>query len=166
MQKAIECYQKALKVYAATPSSGGYAELQLKLGKTYAALPGGWHAEKRSVHLRRAIDCYKAVLTVYTRESAPFDYAQTHVELGNIYMQLKDGDQEENLQAAIACYQEALRCWLKDIPSVGSPYPLIAQEKMTSACLDLAHLYIKQGRIERIQGLYQEIRQLYADEAL
>jgi tetratricopeptide (TPR) repeat protein len=166
LQKAIACYQKALKVYAAMTSSAGYAELQLKLGKTYAALPGGWQAEKRSANLRRAMACYKAVLTVYTIEAAPFDYAQTHVELGNIYMQLKDGDQEENLRAAIASYKEALRCWLKDITSVGSLYPAIAQEKLTSACLDLARLYVKQGRVEHIQALYQEIRQLYADEEL
>ena len=166
LQEAIACYQKALKVYAVMTSSAGYAELQFKLGKTYAALHGGWQAEKRSVNLRRAIACYKAVLSVYTIEAAPFDYAQTHVELGNIYMQLKDGDQEENLRAAIACYKEALRSWLRDITSVGSLYPAIAQEKLTSACLDLARLYVKQGRVEHIQALYEEIRQLYADEEL
>ena len=168
LQKAIACYQKALKVYVAARDTGraasGYAELQFKLGKSYAALPGGWQAEKRSVNLRRAIACYKAVLTVYTLEQAPFDYAQTQIELGNIYMQLKDGDPAENLKDAITCYKEALRFWLKDVSSVGSLQPAIAQEKLTSAYLDLARLYVKQGRTEYVHALYQEIRQLYADE--
>ena len=170
LQKAITCYQKALKVYVALRDAGrtssGYAELQFKLGKSYAALPGGWQAEKRSVNLRRAIACYKAVLTVYTLEHAPFDYAQTQIELGNIHMQLKDGDLAGNLQDAIACYREALRFWLRDVSSIGSLQPAIAQEKLTSAYLDLARLYVKQGRIEHVHALYQEIRELYADEEL
>ncbi|MGC9396630.1 MAG: hypothetical protein ACP5J4_17435, partial [Anaerolineae bacterium] len=174
LQKAIACYQKALKVYIAARDAGqgagrtssGYAELQFKLGKSYAALPSGWQTEKRSVNLRRAIACYKAVLTVYTLENAPFDYAQTQIELGNIYMQLKDGDPAENLQDAIACYKEALRFWIRDVSSIGSLQPAIAQEKLTSAYLDLARLYVKQGRIEHVHALYQEIRQLYADEDL
>ena len=174
LQRAIACYQKALKVYVALNSAGrnagrtssGYAELQFKLGKSYAALPGGWQAEKRSVNLRRAIACYKAVLTVYTLEHAPFEYAQTQIELGNIYMQLKDGDQAENLKDAVACYKAALRFWLRDVSSIGALQPAIAQEKLTSAYLDLARLYVKQDRIEHVHALYQEIRELYADEEL
>ena len=118
------------------------------------------------MNLRRAIACYKAVLTVYTREHAPFDYAQTQIELGNIYMQLKDGDPAENLKDAIVCYKEALRFWIRDVSSIGSLQPAIAQEKLTSAYLDLARLYVKQGRIEHVHALYQEIRQLYADEEM
>jgi tetratricopeptide (TPR) repeat protein len=174
VQKAITCYQNALQIYvaareaghSATQTSSGYAELQFKLGKSYAALPGGWQAEKRSVNLRRAIACYRAVLSVYTREQAPFDYAQTQIELGNIYMQLKDGDPAKNLQDAIHCYKEALRFWIRDINSIGSLQPVIAQEKLTSAYLDLARLYVKQGRTEYVHALYQEIRQLYAEEEL
>lgn len=174
LQKAIACYKKALKVYVAARNidqgavrtSSDYAELQFKLGKSYAALPGGWQAEKRSVNLRRAIACYKAMLTVYTLEHAPFDYAQTQIELGNIYIQLKDGDPAENLKDAITCYKAALRFWLRDVSSIGSLQPAIAQEKLTSAYLDLARLYVKQGRIEHVHALYREIRQLYADEEL
>lgn len=174
LQKAITCYQRALKVYVAAQGgernagriSFGYAELQFKLGKSYAAMPGGWQTEKRSVNLHRAIACYKAVLTVYTLEHAPFEYAQTQIELGNIYMQLKDGDPAENLKDAVTCYKAALRFWLRDVSSIGSLQPAIAQEKLTSAYLDLARLYVKQGRIEHVHALYQEIRQLYADEEL
>ncbi|MBN2391299.1 MAG: tetratricopeptide repeat protein [Anaerolineae bacterium] len=170
LQKAVACYQKALKVYVAARDAGrtssGYANLQFKLGKSYAVLPGGWQAEKRSVNLHRAIACYKAVLTIYTLEQAPFDYVQTQIELGNIYMQLKEGDPARNLKDAIACYKEALRFWLRDVSSIGSLQPAIAQEKLTSAYLDLARLYVEQGRIEHIHALYKEIRELYADEEL
>lgn len=166
MRKAVAAYQRTLTVYAEKRATMGHTGLPFKLGETYAALPNGWLAEKRSVHLRRAIACYKAVLTVYTLEHAPIEHVQTQIELGNIYMQLKDGDPAENLQDAIACYKEALRFWLRDIASVGSLQPAITQEKLTSAYLDLARLYVKQGRAERVHTLYREIRHLYADDDL
>ena len=143
-------------------TSPGYAELQFKLGKSYAALPGGWQAEKRSANLRRAIACYKAVLTVYTVQDAPLDYAETQIELGNVYMQLSDDDQVENLHQAIACYKEALNVWLRDVTASGFLQPVIVQEKLTSAYLDLARLYLKQGKVDRIQALYQEIKKFYS----
>jgi tetratricopeptide (TPR) repeat protein len=162
LQRAIECYTQSLQVYTAMSTSPGYAELQFKLGKSYAALPGGWQAEKRSANLRRAIACYKAVLTVYTVQDAPLDYAETQIELGNVYMQLSDDDQVENLHQAIACYKEALNVWLRDVTASGFLQPVIVQEKLTSAYLDLARLYLKQGKVDRIQALYQEIKKFYS----
>ena len=169
-QKATTCYQTALKMYIAVRdgahASATHAGGHLKLGASYAALPGGWQAEKRSVNLRRVIARYKAILTVYTLERTPFDHAETQIELGNIYMQLKDGNLVENMQDAIACYREALRFWLRDVGSIGALQPAIAQEKLTSAYLDLARLYVKLGHTEHVHALYQEIRQLYADDEL
>lgn len=164
LQRAIECYTQSLGIYTAMSTSPGYAELQFKLGKSYAALPRGWQAEKRSANLRRAIACYKAVLSVYTMHNAPLDYAETQIELGNVYMQLSDDDPVENLHQAIACYKKALSVWLKNMTGAASLQPIIVQEKLTSAYLDLARLYLKQGKVDRIQALYREIKQLYAHD--
>lgn len=166
LRRAIACYRKALKIYATKVPSPGYAELQFKLGKTYAALPSGWHSEKRSENLRQTIACYRAVLSVYSIENAPLAHAETQLELGNVYMQLNDGDRAENLQLAIGCYKKALRVWLNDTASTGALQPAIAQEKLTSAYLDLARLYIAGGQTDSVQALYREIQQLYADDRL
>jgi tetratricopeptide (TPR) repeat protein len=71
LEKAIDCYQKALQVYTkdATPTS--WAKVQRDLGVVYRNLPGSDQQE----NLKKAINHYNMALQVYSRDAFPLDWA-------------------------------------------------------------------------------------------
>jgi len=105
LQKAIACYEQALRVYTPEADPLRYAATQNNLGAAYADLPVG----DRAANLQRAIACYEQALRVYTPEADPLDYATTQYNLGNAFLLLPVGDRAANLRQAIACYEQALR---------------------------------------------------------
>jgi tetratricopeptide (TPR) repeat protein len=105
LQRAIECYQAALRIYTEETAPQEWATTQNNLGNAYSDLPTGDQGE----NLRRAIERYEAALRVYTEEAAPRQWAMTQNNLGNAYRDLPTGDQGENLQRAIEHYKAALR---------------------------------------------------------
>ena len=88
LQKAIACYEQALRVFTPEAAPLDYAMTQNDLGNAYADLPVG----DRAANLRQAIACYEQALRVLTPEAAPRDYALTQNNLGNAYRQLPVGD--------------------------------------------------------------------------
>ena len=105
LQKAIACFEQALRFFTPEAAPFDYAATQNNLGLAYADLPvGDWAA-----NLQKAIACYEQALRFRTPEAAPFDYAATQNNRGEAYCQLPVGDWAANLQKAIACYEQALR---------------------------------------------------------
>jgi tetratricopeptide (TPR) repeat protein len=110
LQRAIECYEAALRIYTEEAAPQQWATIQIALGNAYQKLPTG----DRGENLRLAIECYEAALTVYTEEAAPHDWAMTQNNLGNAYDDLPTGDRGENLRRAIEHYEAALRVWTEE----------------------------------------------------
>ena len=70
--------------------------------------------------LEAAIQICEAVVRVMPQEAAPGLWAGIHNNLGNAYCNLPRGDRGENLERAIACYQDALRVRTeRDFPRTG-----------------------------------------------
>ncbi|MEZ6058127.1 MAG: hypothetical protein R3C01_15620 [Planctomycetaceae bacterium] len=107
LQRAIDCYNAALRVYTEQEFPQDWAMTQNNLGTAYQNLPTG----DRGANLQRVIDCYHAALRVYTEQEFPQDWAMTQNNLGTAYCDLPTGDRGANLQRAIDCYTAALRVY-------------------------------------------------------
>ena len=71
LQKAIACYEQALRIFTPEAAPRDYALTQTNLGNAYRNLPVG----DRAANLRQAIACYEQALRFSTPEAAPLDYA-------------------------------------------------------------------------------------------
>src|SRR6266567_4831930 len=67
-------------------------------------------AEALSVQQER-LACLQTVLPVYTRSRYPRHYADVQHHLGLVYKHLKEGDKQDNLEEAIACFKRALEVY-------------------------------------------------------
>jgi predicted ATPase/predicted phosphodiesterase len=105
LNRAIACYEAALRVFTERDSRQDWAMTQNNLGTAYSDLLAG----DRSENLNRAIGCYEAALRVRTERDFAQDWAMTQNNLGNAYSNLPTGDRGENLNRAIVCYKAALR---------------------------------------------------------
>ena len=119
LQKAIACYEQALRFRTPEAAPFDYATTQINLGNAYLQLPVG----DRAANLQQAIACYEQALRFYTPEAAPFDYAMTQINLGTAYRQLPVGDRAANLQQAIACFEQALRVFTPEADPSTTPDP-------------------------------------------
>jgi predicted ATPase/class 3 adenylate cyclase len=107
LQRAIACYEAALRVWTEREFPDDWALTQNNLGIAYGSPPIG----ERGENLRRAIACYEAALRVWTEREFPRRWAAVQNNLGNAYGDLKTGDRGENLRRAMTCYEAALRVW-------------------------------------------------------
>ncbi len=105
LERAIACYEAALRVYTEAAFPQDWARTQNNLGGAYADL----HRGDRAANVRRAIACYEAVLRVYTESAFPQDWARTQNNLGVAHWSLPGGDRTAHLERAITCYEAALR---------------------------------------------------------
>jgi len=91
LQRAIEHYEAALRIYTEEAAPQDWATTQNNLGVAYSDLPTG----DRGENLRRAIEHYEAALRVRTEEAAPQEWAATQNNLGTAYSDLPTGDRGE-----------------------------------------------------------------------
>jgi tetratricopeptide (TPR) repeat protein len=105
LERAIACYQAALRVHTERDFPADWAGTQNNLGSAYVELPTG----DRGANLEQAIACFQAARRVYTERDFPANWAMTQNNLGVAYADLPTGDRGANLEQAIACYQAALR---------------------------------------------------------
>ena len=116
VQKAVEHYNKALKVFNKDEYPVQYATTQNNLGNAYTHLPAVT-AEERAGNIKAAIECYRAALEIRKKDKYPVDYATTQNNLGTAYTYLPSATSEErarNVRAAIECYRAALEIYKKD----------------------------------------------------
>ncbi len=140
LQRAIACYEEALRFRTAEAAPMDYARTQYNLGGAYLlAMTGDPEA-----NLRRAIACYEEALRFRTAEADPHAYADAQNGLAHAYAELTTGDRAANLEHAIACYIEALRFrTLETAP---------ARHRSSSAGLALLHF--REGWWEEAQAAY------------
>ncbi|MCP4109450.1 MAG: tetratricopeptide repeat protein [Desulfobacteraceae bacterium] len=157
IQKAIDIYKEALKIYTFEAFPADYAMIMNNLGYAYGKLPTGG----RSENLQKAIDAYQEALKITTIEAFPVDYALTMNNLGTAYGELPTGDRGENLQKAIDAFQEALK--IRTIEA------FLVDYAMTMNNLGAAYQNLPTGdRGENLQkaiDAYQEALKIYMIEA-
>jgi tetratricopeptide (TPR) repeat protein len=186
LEKAMQCYQEALRVYTPEAAPFDYAMTQNNLGTAYRNLPTG----DRAANLEKAIHCYQEALRVYTPEAAPFAYATTQNNLGIAYADLPTGDRAANLEKAMQCYQEALRfrtpeaapfAYATTQNNLGTAYSALdryqaaidAYQKAIETAPtyapshnNLADQYLKIGRLDEAEAEFLEWIRLSPDDAL
>lgn len=108
LQRAITCFQEALRFWNPERDPFAYARAQHNLGNAYDDL-SEVYTEDQVANFQRTITCYQEALHFWTPETAPLDYARVQCNLGTVYQKLRTGDPLANRQQALVCYQEALR---------------------------------------------------------
>ncbi|MBZ5618074.1 MAG: tetratricopeptide repeat protein [Acidobacteriia bacterium] len=79
LERAIDHFENALRVYTERDSPLGWAGIQNNLGVAYGDLP----REVPTENLERAIACYQNALKVYTPDRLPLECCQTLDNLGD-----------------------------------------------------------------------------------
>jgi len=105
LQKAISCYEAALRVRTEETFPQDWAGTQNNLGIAWTDMPTG----DKTANLEKAIACYEAALWVHTEQEFPRDWANIQNNLGIAWKRMPTGDRGENLEKAVACYEAALR---------------------------------------------------------
>jgi CHAT domain-containing protein/tetratricopeptide (TPR) repeat protein len=112
--KAIECFENALKIFNSSEHPIEWSLAKRKLGSAYKNRIRG----KKIDNLRKAFDCYSdEVLEIVKLTDSPEKFAITLRNLGNIYSEYTEyarSNKAEILEEAIKCYQQALQIY-KDI---------------------------------------------------
>jgi CHAT domain-containing protein/tetratricopeptide (TPR) repeat protein len=131
MERAVACYQEALRYWGPSTNPLGYALTQHNLGDMYARSLVG----DREAKLKQALRCYQEALRFRRPESVPLQYAETQYALGLTHMQQRAGGHADNLLRAIECFEEALRYWTPDANPLGYAK---AQDGLGVAYTDIA----------------------------
>ena len=170
VRRAVENYQKALKIFQKDEYPVEYAMTQNNLGTAYTDLPSAT-AEERAENVRKAIQCYQNALEIRKKDEYPVDYAMTQNNLGNAYMALPSATAEEkaeNVKKAIQCYQNALEIRKKDeypqdycFSAANLGMALISIEKIHEGCFWLKEAYsLKQFLPDQGKRLEPTIKEL------
>ncbi|MEG4323512.1 MULTISPECIES: CHAT domain-containing protein [unclassified Microcoleus] len=104
LERAIEFYEAALRVYTLEDFPEKWAMTQNNLANAYSNRINGSRAE----NLERAIEFYEAALRVYTLEDFREKWAMTQNNLANAYSDRINDSRAENLEQAIEFYEAAL----------------------------------------------------------
>ena len=80
IQRAIECYEAALRVRTEQAFPQDWAMTQNNLANAYGDIPGG----DRAANIQRAIECCEAALRVYTEQAFPGEHKIVLDRLENV----------------------------------------------------------------------------------
>lgn len=143
LEKALECYREALKIYEKYPQcSREWGNTQNNLATSYCQRLYG----NRIKNLNLAINHYKEALQVRSSEAFADKWAETQINMGNANRNLADveppipitHDRAEYLEQAIDCYQKNALSELK---------PETSLESWFHAKLNLGNAYIARNRL-------------------
>jgi tetratricopeptide (TPR) repeat protein len=93
LERAIACFEAALRVRTERDFPHEWAMTQNNLGNAYANLPTG----DRGENLRRAIACFEDALRIYTERDSPQEYATTRKNLDTAMKELADLQDPDNV---------------------------------------------------------------------
>jgi tetratricopeptide (TPR) repeat protein len=75
----------------------------------FSLLINNFLLNNQSLNKELSIVAFKLVLKILNQQDFPKDWAMTQMNLGSAYFQRIGGERADNLEAAITCYQEALK---------------------------------------------------------
>jgi CHAT domain-containing protein len=110
LEKVIEGYESALKIYTKENFPIQWATIQNNRAVEYSK----WTKGDRAENLEKAIEGYESALEIYTKEKFPIDWAMTQNNRANAYLDRIKGDRAENLEKAIEGYKSALEIRTKE----------------------------------------------------
>jgi CHAT domain-containing protein len=114
IEKAIENYNQALKVYTPNDLPTDWAMIQINLASSYVNRIKGDKVE----NIEQAIEHFNYALDVYTPKYFPVDWATTQNNLAAAYWSRIKGDRADNIEKAIYHYKQALKVrTLHDFPT-------------------------------------------------
>ena len=104
--QAIDHFEKSLRYRRPETEPLLYADSMGNLGRAYLGRDAN-----------RAVQCYQQALHSLPGDTVPLNYARTQVNLGNAYRLRSGRIDDEDMQAATRCFEEALRIFtLHDDP--------------------------------------------------
>ncbi|MEM3846779.1 MAG: hypothetical protein QXU98_13875, partial [Candidatus Parvarchaeota archaeon] len=105
INREIDSYKKALKVYTLERHPQDYARTQNNIGTLYWELS---RIENTKDNLHKAIDSYNEALKVYTLERHPRDYSRMQKKMGLAYSKLADiENNSDNYNLALGSLKKA-----------------------------------------------------------
>lgn len=107
MREAIAAYQRALRTFDREAHPREYAILHNNLATAY--LSARLAPEREGLREALAVQSFQEALKVVTLERDPVEYAMLQNNLGNALQAVSSARRFENLQRAIAAYDEALK---------------------------------------------------------
>ena len=107
LERAVACYQAALRLYSETAFPEEWAAVQINMGRCIAANTG----PQREAALWRAIGCYEGALRKVTQKLHPDMWATAQLNLGNALARLGG---PKNLSRAIGYFESAMRVNTED----------------------------------------------------
>lgn len=155
--KAIDYYQQALSISREIGDQKRIAGLYANLGVTFSNL---YTVTGDSSDIQSALDFNNKAKETFRPEANPSEYAMLQNNIANIYASLRTGDKAENIEQAIAHYEDALK--FRSIES----YPLdwAATQK------NLALAFIHRSRGDHAENLkhaivcYEQALRIYTKE--
>jgi len=108
IQRAIDCYHKALHVYSLIEHPAEYALIHNNVATAYLSMLPSGEPEREMLRQAQAIQSLHEALKVYTLEEYPHEYAMVQNNLGNIFQYLPTRDSVGKLDQAIGAYKAAL----------------------------------------------------------
>jgi CHAT domain-containing protein/tetratricopeptide (TPR) repeat protein len=114
LEKAIQLYNDASKIYTRKSNPPLWAVIENNLGNAYSNRRYGDPAE----NLKKAIQHYNNALEIYAREGDSINWSMTENNLGGAYYsERRFGSRAEDLEKAIQYYNKALEIYtLKEYP--------------------------------------------------
>ena len=107
LPRAIQAYQRALRVFGSDSHPREYAILQSNLATAYLANPVVGNAGKMREAL--AVQAFEAALKVVSMREHPREYAMLQNNLGNALQYASSGHALQNNLRAVEAYEEALK---------------------------------------------------------
>jgi CHAT domain-containing protein len=103
-QRAIGCFQEALRFWTPEVTPREYALTQANLGAAYGELATG----DPTANVARAVDSYQRALAVLTPEAAPADHRRTAGNLGDLYFGERRWEEAHRAYASAVAAADAL----------------------------------------------------------
>jgi len=171
---AIECYQRALRVFNRTDFPTEYAILHNNLATAFLSMP--MTDERGKMREALAVQSFEAALQVITLEDNPNEYAMLQNNLGNALQYVSSSHAVENNLRALDAYEEALK--VRTLRNAPLPYATTLANKAN--CLrnlpdDLERVdeenedkstkisNINTNRMKESLILYKEAREIFAE---
>jgi tetratricopeptide (TPR) repeat protein len=161
LNRAVECYQRALQYRTPDAAPLDYAETQNNLGVTYLYL--AHLVDNRTYYMKRAFECLQRALEHYTPDATPLQYSTVQRNMGGAYLSFAEfKDRAANLKRAVECFQRALKyCSPKTAPLSYAQQ----QNSLGDAYFRLARIEDRDLNLYRAVECYQRALKYFTPDA-
>jgi tetratricopeptide (TPR) repeat protein len=146
---AVRSYQSALVVLGEDSDPERFATANMHIGIAYLSMPMSQASDQ--VRLGVAVQSLRAALRVFRPDTHPWEWSSTQLNLANALQYLPSTHRQENLEEAVAMYDEVL------VHRSGRSDPAASARVLANQANALAHL----GALGTAQDKYADAKQLF-----